>query len=240
MDHLESLAHLRSELDRINALLTSPDWSAPVVACPGWDVEELIRHLGNVHRWSEGIVRTGELASNGERGPEGTDLLAGWFGEGAAALVSTLESANPEDGAWTLTKAGRSKGFWFRRQAQEALVHRIDLELALDDASPVEPALAADGIGEVWEVFLQRMVDRGEATPVAEPVTIRTTDTGDAWTLHPDRSVTADATGTGTIEGSAEALLLLLWKRIQDSDGRIKTSGSQAAISSITGGRITP
>ena len=236
----QCLAYLHAEVDRFNALLPDADFAAPVAACPGWTVEDLVRHQGNVHRWAEQIARTGELKRNGDEGPSETADLAAWFREGAALLTSTLETVNPEDSGWSLSKADQTRRFWFRRQAQETFVHRIDLETALQAPSPRDAVLAADGVGEVFDVFLQRMLDRGDATEIVAPVALQATDVDAAWTIQTDRSITDGASGDALIEGPAEALLLLLWKRIDSHDSRLVLSGSAPALDSVTGGRLTP
>ena len=49
----------------------------------------------------------------------------------------------------TFLPAPTPLGFWTRRQAHEALIHRVDVELAVGAPSAIEPRLAADGIDEM-------------------------------------------------------------------------------------------
>ncbi len=73
---------------------------AKVATCPGWQVRDLVRHTGMVHRWAtafvaEGyarwITRTAALAEL-----DGAELLA-WFRDGHRRLVDTLAAAAPPD-----------------------------------------------------------------------------------------------------------------------------------------------
>ena len=47
------LAELRADRDRFAALglLASEEHTAPIAACPGWDLATLVLHLGRIHRW---------------------------------------------------------------------------------------------------------------------------------------------------------------------------------------------
>ncbi len=42
----------------------------------------------------------------------------------------------------------KTAGYIARRQAHEALVHRLDAELTVGDRTPLDPRLAADGVDE--------------------------------------------------------------------------------------------
>ena len=51
------------------------------------------------------------------------------FDEASSGLVAALRDADPADPAWTWSKE-QTVGFILRRQAHEALIHRLDAELA--------------------------------------------------------------------------------------------------------------
>ena len=89
------------------------------------------------------------------RGPAPTsyaDALTA-FDEASAGLVAALRDADPADPAWTWSKE-QTVGFILRRQAHEALIHRLDAELtAIGTIGELDPALASDGVEEVLDVM---------------------------------------------------------------------------------------
>lgn len=61
---------------------------AKVSTCPGWQVRDLLRHQGAVHRWATSYVAQGQLKPHGidehDTELDGADLLA-WFREGTGS-----------------------------------------------------------------------------------------------------------------------------------------------------------
>ena len=53
-----------------------------------------------------------------------------------------LEAADPAEEAWNWSD-DHTVGFILRRQAHEALVHRVDAELAAGDRTDLDPLLAS-------------------------------------------------------------------------------------------------
>ncbi len=149
--------------------------------------------------------------------------------------------ARPPDGpahTWYLSE--QTVGFWYRRMAQETVIHRVDAEQALGEPlAPIPADLAVDGIDEVLVRFLSygSVLWREEfekLLPAAEPppVLVRTGD--HAWTVR----VTPDGVLVGpplpeagaTISGSPEQVLLWLWRR---ADGGVDRSGDQELIDTV-------
>ena len=95
---------------------------------------------GGVHRWATGYV----AAPRTEVWDVGLDevvgswpddgALAGWFGDGCAALVAALEAAPPGPRVLDLPASAVAPGHWARRQAHETAIHRVDAELAAGSA----------------------------------------------------------------------------------------------------------
>ncbi|HEY1644198.1 MAG TPA: maleylpyruvate isomerase family mycothiol-dependent enzyme [Streptosporangiaceae bacterium] len=216
-------------LDREGAALVTAAERAglltPVPSCPAWQVRDLLRHLGYVHRWAAGYVgqqlgdEVPELteAEQLAGGPPDSELLD-WFRAGHAALTQTLESAAPDVACWTFLPAPTPLAFWARRQAHETAIHRADAALAAGQDPVYPPALAADGIDELLLAFFGRDgSDQDGASPDgARPdgasgasgpgrrLRFRTTDTGHQWCAR----ISADSgrtefTGRGPGRGPA-------------------------------------
>lgn len=214
-DHLE---HLRADAAAVLRVLSTGPVDAPVAACPGWTVRELVEHLGSVHRWATEVVRTG--APQQEQAYDGADL-SGWFAEGAATLVQTLAAADPAAACWSFT-TDRTAGFWRRRQALETAVHRWDAEAAVGEPEPIDASLAADGVTEVVDLMTPRQLKLGRVEAVPG-VTLRASDSGQEWRL-------GDGDPAGSVEATAQDLLLLLWHRLDPADPRVQITDDAAAV----------
>ncbi|MFF9344658.1 maleylpyruvate isomerase family mycothiol-dependent enzyme [Streptomyces sp. NPDC014773] len=200
---------------------------APVPACPGWRIRDLLRHTTTVHRWATGFVIEGHReyrADGGEPDLDGAALLA-HYREGHAALVAALRAAPETLAAWTFLPAPSPLAFWARRQAHETTVHRADAESALPEGpGPVGPELAADGVDELLAGFHARDRSRVRADR-PRTLRIRTTDTGDVWTVRlsaaPPVTERGGAAASGPadaeVSGTAERLYLTLWNRLPAS-----------------------
>jgi uncharacterized protein (TIGR03083 family) len=149
------LGHLNEEAARLSRLGRSTDLGTPVPTCPGWTLHDLVGHCGEVYAHKTVTLRTGRAPQEGEsaQAPSGSAVVD-FHDEWLAELVRELEQRGPEGETWTWFPGEHSTGFWFRRMAQEALVHRVDGELATSGAtSPVDAVLAADGVEEVLSWF---------------------------------------------------------------------------------------
>jgi uncharacterized protein (TIGR03083 family) len=147
----EHLARLRAEGVRLGEVAAETPPHARVPGCPGWDVDALIRHIGDIHRWAATIVRrrVTERLSLDFPGPDDHDALLAWYGEGHAGLLDALASSNPEETFWTWGPAPDPQAFWARRQSHETAIHRLDAEQAAGTPTPIPAPAAADGIDEL-------------------------------------------------------------------------------------------
>jgi uncharacterized protein (TIGR03083 family) len=110
--------------------------------------------------------------------------------------------------------------FIIRRMAQETAVHRWDAEDAIGGQYVIPADLAADGIDE----FLQfhTMWKAEGAAPLGGTVHLHTTDVDGEWLVGdplPDTDGDSlsfsyeHAKGDAALRGTAETLLLALWRR---------------------------
>lgn len=199
---------------------------AKVPTCPDWQVKDLLRHTGMVHRWAAAFVAEGHTSYHPDSGlPEldGAALLA-WFREGHRYLVDTLVSAPPDVQCWHFLPAPSPLAFWARRQAHETTVHRVDAESARGGApSGIAPGFATDGIDELLRGFHARSRSKVRSDG-PRVLRVRATDTdGAVWTvrLSQEPPVAArDAAGDADCEvaGPAAQLYLALWNRLPFPD----------------------
>ncbi|MER7374961.1 maleylpyruvate isomerase family mycothiol-dependent enzyme [Streptomyces lanatus] len=195
---------------------------AKVPTCPDWQVRDLVRHTGMVHRWAAAFVAEGYTSYHPDSGLpdlDGAELFA-WFREGHRHLVDTLAGAPADVQCWHFLPAPSPLAFWARRQAHETTVHRFDAESARGGApTEIDPALAADGIDELLRAFHARPKSRVRS---AEPrvLRVRATDIDDAvWTVRLSQEPPVTERGEtggadGEISGPADRLYLSLWNRL--------------------------
>jgi uncharacterized protein (TIGR03083 family) len=227
-EHIESLRHQGLLLA---AAASAAGLSAPVPSCPEWDVRDLVRHVGGVHRWATGIVsapgadlKGADLDEVVGTWPDDPDLLA-WFGDGHAQLVSALAGADPDLECWTFLPAPSPLAMWSRRQAHETAMHRVDAELAAGVSSvSCPPELAVDGIDELLTCFVPRPRTRLRADP-PRTLRVRCVDMAASWVVEisPDGVKTSVSDGEGDagresdadceVSGAASDLYLALWNR---------------------------
>lgn len=149
------LEHIRRESARFREVLAGCDPDARVPACPDWDAADLLWHLTEVQWFWEGIVRTRPAPPPEEDPrvrPTTYDGLLAAFDEHSTGLVDALAAADPEEEAWHWS-ADHRVGTSFRRQAHEVLIHRLDAEQTAGAVTPLDPALAADGVLELLDVM---------------------------------------------------------------------------------------
>jgi uncharacterized protein (TIGR03083 family) len=205
----------------------------PVPSCPGWDVAEVVWHTAVVF---EHKVRV--MADNAWPDPwppadfDDRDELT-FLRQAKDDLFE--EFSRHDIGEETTTFGSDSTiGFWARRMALEAAVHRYDAELAHSDPTPVADDLALDGVDEVLRVMLagpwwSERVDTQH--PVDAVVAVRAADRDWSCDLR-QRSVTvsdaADAAAAATVQGEPEHVFLWLWGR--EPDSAVQTSGDASIL----------
>lgn len=247
LSHADYLEHLRSESRRFREVLATCDPAARVPGCPAWTAADLLWHLAEVQWfWGTTIRNRPTPAREDDEGParpDSYDGLLAAFDEYSAALVDELAQADPAEEAWSWS-TDQTVGFTFRRQAHEALIHRLDAEQAAGAVTPLDPHLAADGVLECLDVMYGGTPPWGEFRPLPHHVRIDCTDTGDqVWvqigrfvgtsptdgTHYDDDDISVvDAPGTepdAVVEGPAAALDAWLWRRGDDSE--IKVHGDR-------------
>lgn len=214
---------LRTEGMRL-AAMPADALGAPVPTVPGWTLERVIRHTGRVHRWAAATVAAGPDATLGAQVPSlpsGPECLPA-YREALENLMAELTAHDFDRGAPTFTGPGAVR-FWARRQAHEVAVHRVDAADAVHAAGgrapePVDARAAADGVDEWAHLMLRRALSDVPVSLRGKTVHLHGTDTGDAeWllTFAADGVQVEAGHGKGdvAIRGTAEELLLTMWRR---------------------------
>lgn len=167
------LDHIRRESVRFREVLTDTEPAISVPSCPGWTAADLLFHLGRVQHWRTHVV-TGRPADPTEgyvepERPTAYDRLLAFFDEWSDRLAGALADADPADECWSWS-ADHTVGFVLRRQAHEALIHRLDAELTAGAPTALDPALAADGVHECLDLMYGAMPPWGSFTPLPHHV----------------------------------------------------------------------
>src|SRR6478735_4527484 len=188
MQTQQYLDQLVQNSERLAEAAAAAGTDAPVPSCDGWTVTDLLQHLVRGDAWARTIVEQGKAGST-ERVLPGEideslqgDALVDAFRAGARSLVDALASVTPETPVWTFSSSNRTAAFWQRRRSQETSIHRYDAELAAGTPSPLDAALAVDGIDEILTVFLPRLVDNFDAMGDGT-VHLHCTDVDGEWLL---------------------------------------------------------
>jgi uncharacterized protein (TIGR03083 family) len=232
---LDYHAITRSEMARFVTVLRDTDPSARVPSCPEWTAHDLLDHMTGVALFWSTIVRdrlTDPAAAEAaeETRPSDDEGLLRTIEATTEQLVADLEQT-PDDVPVFTWSDDKTVGFIRRRMAHEALIHRLDAELAADAVTDIEPELAADGVLEILQHFHGGHPEWSTYAADGPVGLIRATDAASDWLvrigyfsgLSPntgktyDREPTLELVESGeptyTVTGSAAELNAWLWGR---------------------------
>ena len=259
LDPDEALEALRSVTGAMLTTVRAADPGSSVPACPGWDVTQLVDHLGRVHLWAAHCAREGRQPDPYPR-RDRDKPLADWYAGCASTIVTTLADLPPQHPSWSFSALPHHQdaGFWRRRQLHETAVHHVDALQAMgalpaDTAGSTVPGLdprsAADGVAEVFEVMAPRSLVRRrdepalDVVPAPEPIAFSCTDIDASWTVRVTAGAVrcdpgvADA-AVAEVRGRAVDLYLGLWGRA--STASLTVAGDEAAGRRLLGASLVP
>jgi uncharacterized protein (TIGR03083 family) len=175
------------ESRRFLDVLSEVDLDVEVPSCPGWDVADLLWHLGEVHGfWAQiagRLLQDPADADELERPPD--PKLHAFAASQRAELLDALARRPPTERCWSWSDLGDDLAWVARRQAHEALIHRVDAELAAGVAvTRPDPVLAADGVDELVRGFLVGVPTWATWTPDGTTVALRCADVGGRFVLE--------------------------------------------------------
>lgn len=262
LDAATYLRHIKDESTRFIEVLAACPPDARVPSCPDWDAADLAWHLTGVqHFWQHVIAHRPEppKAYTEPERPATYDEVLATFRATHAAFVTALEAADPTDPAWSWSSPDRQDvAFTYRRQAHEALIHRLDAELTAGRVTDLPTALAADGIDEALDVMYGGLPPWGRFEPRAQYAEFRATDAGTSvWVQvgtfsgttpegversgEPDQHVVADpgVPADLVVTGTAADVDAWLWHRA--GDDRVTITGAadvRAHVAQVLGQAI--
>lgn len=204
---------------------------APVPACPGWVVANVVGHLGRVHRSVASIVEsrsTEPPATKPPAPPEGDEVIA-FFESGLERLLTALADIDLATPIYTWSDDDNTATFYLRRMAHEIAIHRYDVQVAVLEhggpealggrkvPDPIDADLAVDGIDELYDLVLPFSLRRRERPLPTASMHLHRTDGDGEWLIRSDGSrlvVTREhAKGDVAVRGPASDLLVFVWNR---------------------------
>lgn len=236
---------VRRETARLADALEQAPTGARVPTCPGWSADDLLAHLLAVQTFWHAVIadqlttQAQVEALTQDEPPTGREELVAAVRTSSQRLADALADAPADEPRWSWSTE-QTAGFALRRQAHEACIHRLDAELTVspDGAgrSPIDAAVAADGVDEALRVIIGHRPSWARITPEAgRTVRVVATDTGDTWLVTLARRTGTDPQGrehdeptvyvagqdpvdgtvhpVGILSGSAEDLYCRLWRR---------------------------
>lgn len=204
-----------------------------IAACPGWNMRDLVRHLGEIHLWAATNVafpkptwlKVGGLTDLAPYWPDlaaawpSDTQLVSWYRATLANLLHVLESAPIDVEAFTFLPAPSPLLMWARRQASEIAIHRFDAEAARNLTSRFDPQFASDMLDELVSGFAPR--SESVAVDAERVLHVSACDVGEQWwvTFGPGGITTSRGGGDAdlTVSATAAELYLSLWNRAPDS-----------------------
>jgi uncharacterized protein (TIGR03083 family) len=228
MERSRFLDCLAADFDRLRAVVPIEP-TALVPSCPGWTVEDLTRHVGEVYLHKTLAIRDGAEPDPWPPTELAEEEPLALLDRAYSALFHELSTRRPEDPAGSWYTPDQTVGFWVRRMAHETVIHRIDAELGSGQpVAPVPDDLAVDGVDELLKVFVTYSVaewgpyfaDILAGSP-GRTYAIRTDGAG--WRVRTGPGLFTVDDGAGhdpvdvTVSGPPTALLRWAWNR--DSAG---------------------
>jgi uncharacterized protein (TIGR03083 family) len=239
IDHGRFLNAIGHEAEILVAVARSAPPGAPVPTCPGWTVDEVVRHVGSVYRAVRAWLSEGQRPREWQRVPEPGHTVEEYLREGLTELVAAVTRHLPSDPAATWWPGDRSYGFWCRRMAHETTVHRVDVQQAAGrEVSDIADDLAVDGVDEALSLwFGHKLSVLGLSGTRAATVALCTG--GHHWIARagPGDTVARRCTEAETavaeavVTGAPAAVYLWLWGRQQP--GAVTVDGDDDAVGQL-------
>ena len=244
---MDFAAEFVAENRAFGALIATGAPETDVPTCPGWNLQQLFRHVGRGNRWAAQMVLDRATEALDPRAvPEGKPPEGGeaeWLDAGGRKLLDAVEQTGGDTTVWTFL-GPRPSSWWIRRRLHEVLVHRADAALALGQPFEVSAEMAADAVSEWLDIVtLAGDIDATVALEEGQSIHLHATDEGlgsaGEWTVARDGDVVSwgheHGKGTVALRGTATELLLALTRRRASQETDIQTFGDEAVWQSWVG-----
>jgi uncharacterized protein (TIGR03083 family) len=216
---LSYVKSLRENAAALAAAARKAGLDAAVPSCPDWDVRKLVKHTGRVFTSCAAVVRErGSVDFQSLPDMPSDDSVVDVYEERAGALADALDALPLDFPIWNWFGIDPPiPGFYHRRMAQEIAVHRYDGELAAGAPSPIDAALAADGVDE----FMTLMVGGDREGDLGGSLHLHATDADCEWIVRSEAGMLVPSRGhekaDAAVRGTASDLDLFLWNRVPAS-----------------------
>ena len=229
---------LIEETKAFGDVIDAADPDTPVPTCPGWTLNQLLKHVGRGHRWSAQIIaerRNEPLDPRDVRDgkpPQDSAGALAWLNAAARAIPDAVDHVGSDARVWTVL-GPRPAGWWIRRRLHEATVHRADAVLALGGEFDLSPELSADGISEWLELATVQADRRQPPLRRGQTLHLHATDDGlgpsGEWMLTHDEDGLNwshdHAKGDAAVRGRATDLLRAGTRRRSTAEANLETFG---------------
>ncbi len=251
-------AAIAADSHRFRTLLAGADPDRRVPSCPDWSGDDLLWHLTET-QWFWATIASDRLDEPGPAEaakpprPTTTTELVALAEQSTDRLLDALDGLGDDEPVWSWNGAGDG-AFVRRRQAHEALVHRVDAEQVTGQPSDLDADLATDGVDEVLREMFGLVPPWAEFVPSDHRLVVVARDTSRAWSVtlgrfvgtspRSDRAydrpvldvedlVDHDTIGTDTtaVLGEAATLDLWLWSRAGEDD--LDLGGDDATLDGL-------
>lgn len=249
IDYDRLLRVIETETETLAVAVDGGRREAVIPGCPGLTLAETARHVGSLYRMVWHWLRDGMRPGEWQRDPADGQSLADYVRTALPPLVEMLSAHAPDERAPTWWPEDQTFGFWRRRMAHEATVHRCDIQgatgIAPDD---VPDDVALDGIDEVLTLWFEHRLDvLGVSGTRDQVVAVRAgglewrarMGIGRTSTRRPGEGPAGDDPDAGNgeyashavVSGSPMQVYLWLWGRRPDR--AVRSDGNPDAIAQL-------
>lgn len=151
MKYDDHVTAIEREARLLAATFRAAPRTAHVPTCPAWTLADLAAHVGQfVAFWTHVLCEAGGMGKTPYAPLSDSDDMAAWFEPLAGHLLDALRATTADGPSWTWVPDQQHAGFVARRAANELSIHRYDAQSASGTTTPLEAAVAADAIDEIF------------------------------------------------------------------------------------------
>lgn len=231
---------IETEARRFAEAIAAAPVGAPVPTCPGWDAEDLLWHLTEVHYFWAGILANGVTTDEGCAAVDGVipprpatrREMLGLQRLATNELIGMLALLSDGEPRWSWFAPDQSVGFTRRMQTAEVTMHRVDAELtAALPVSAIDREVAAAIVDHAVDAMWWR-----DGAFEAVGIVAFEAEEGDHWLVEvghadavPAAVRAADGHASVVVRGAAEDIARWAWGR----PGEVTIDGDGPAFDAL-------